>query len=116
MFVKSSHAPIPLYKGVIHHHTIGRPATMRPTSLESDEPSLNGVPRSLLRSMDGAKAFLHPSLLKVPWLWRLTSRPSVNEDVEQVRNYCKNVRTMLNVTSAFKFAENQVLRSIPHNR
>jgi len=78
---------------------------MRPTPFESDERPINPIPASLLRSMDGAKSFLHPSLLKVPWLWRISARPQVNEDAEQVRKYGKNVRTILNVTLALKFAE-----------
>jgi hypothetical protein len=57
------------------------------------------LPPAIRHSMIGAKKFLHVSLLKVPWTWRLTVCPVSDEHPEQIRAYGRNVRTMLNVTS-----------------
>ena len=59
------------------------------------------VPRSILRSMDGAKAFLDPCLLKVPWLWRMDpvrAGPSPKLESDELRKYGKDVRSHLWVT------------------
>ena|SRR5208282_4527169 len=58
------------------------------------------VPRSILRAMDGAKAFLHSSLLKVPWMWRMDSAaPTVSGEIvtDELRNYQKTIRSQINV-------------------
>ena len=58
------------------------------------------VPRSILRAMDGAKAFLHSSLLKVPWMWRMDPAGStVNGEIvtDELRNYQKTIRSQINV-------------------
>lgn len=54
----------------------------------------------LSRAMGGAKAFLHPSLLEVPWLWRLDpvrmkAKPHLDSD--GLRNYQKLVRSQIEV-------------------
>jgi len=58
----------------------------------------------LSRAMEGAKAFLHPSLLEVPWLWRLDpvrmkAKPLLDSDV--LRNYQKLVRNQIEVHYLF---------------
>jgi len=50
--------------------------------------------------MEGAKAFLHSSLLEVPWLWRLDpsrmkAKPLLDSD--DLRNYQKLVRSQIEV-------------------
>jgi hypothetical protein len=64
-----------------------------------DSDSWDSVPPAIRRSMIGAKTFLHASLLKVPWTWRLTVCPVSDEHPEHIRTYGRNVRTMLNVRS-----------------
>lgn len=102
LWVPSSHAPILQIKGACRPHpcTVPCPTIMRPTLFESDEHPLESTPYAILRSMDGAKAFLNPSLLTVPWLWRITRSPLASDDSEKVRNYGKNMRTILNVTAS----------------
>jgi hypothetical protein len=54
--------------------------------------------------MDGAKAFLDPVLLDVPWLWRMEPvRIKKNEqlDVDQLRTYGKIIRNQINVSTLF---------------
>jgi hypothetical protein len=58
------------------------------------------VPRSILHAMDGAKTFLHSSLLKVPWMWRMDPAGStVNGEIvtDELRNYQKTIRSQINV-------------------
>jgi hypothetical protein len=78
------------------------------------------IPRSILRAMDGAKAFLHSSLLKVPWMWRMSPATIMGkgESVsDELRSYGKNVRSQINVHSSFKvMLKIQFLRDIPCNR
>ena len=48
-----------------------------------DSDNWDSVSPQIRRSMIGAKTFLHPSLLKVPWTWRLTVCPLSDEQPEQ---------------------------------
>jgi len=55
---------------------------------------------SVTHAMEGAKAFLHSSLLEVPWLWRLDpsrmkAKPLLDSD--DLRNYQKLVRSQIEV-------------------
>ena len=79
------------------HTTIMTSITASPCCKPSDDKT----PRSILRSMDGAKAFLDPVLLDVPWLWRL-ERVKVNESAQlnsdELRTYGKIIRYQINVS------------------
>jgi hypothetical protein len=74
---------------------------MTETSIASRKTfSDDQIPRSILRAMDGAKDFLHASLLKVPWLWRMDSanvRGKGEVVTEELRGYGKIVRSQINV-------------------
>ena len=72
------------------------------SSTISQIASDTAVPRSIVRAMEGAKDFLHSTLLKVPWLWRadtaiVNAKPSLNSD--ELREHCKEVRSQINVYS-----------------
>jgi hypothetical protein len=58
------------------------------------------IPRSILRAMDGAKAFLHSSLLNVPWMWRMNPAAStISGEIvtDELRHYQKTIRSQINV-------------------
>jgi hypothetical protein len=58
------------------------------------------IPRSILRAMEGAKAFLHSALLKVPWLWRmdpLRIKAAQEITATDLRTYGKVIRSQINV-------------------
>ena len=78
------------------------------------------IPRSILHAMDGAKDFLHSSLLKVPWMWRMdsaTTRGMGEVVTDELRNYGKAVRSQINVFPFFLSSLTlQLLRQIPSNR
>lgn len=87
------------------------------SSFSSDDK----VPRTILRAMEGAKGFLHSSLFKVPWLWRMDPaaiRSDENSDgPEDFRNYGKAVRSLINVCPLAHIPLiSQLLRQIPSNR
>jgi len=56
---------------------------------------------ALSRSMEGAKAFLKPHLLEVPWLWRVDGEYPhlVTGPSDELNNYGKLVRSLLAVAS-----------------
>jgi hypothetical protein len=64
------------------------------------EPSDDKTPRPILRAMDGAKAFLDPVLLNVPWLWRtepVKIKENAQLDSDELRTYGKIIRSQINV-------------------
>jgi len=82
------------------HHHLPSPIMTETHIACRKNPSDDQIPRSILRAMDGAKDFLHASLLKVPWLWRMDSvhvRGKGDVVTEELRNYGKIVRSQINV-------------------
>ena|SRR5579871_6524292 len=86
-------------------HTM--PDSTMPDSSLSVSLSDEAIPPSILRAMDGAKVFLDPCLLKVPWLWRtdpirVSAVPNLYES-DELRQYGKEVRSQLWVSFLFSF-------------
>jgi hypothetical protein len=76
---------------------------MTPICTPGGEKSSDGsTPRSILRSMDGAKDFLDPVLLDVPWLWRkdpVRVQQAGQVNASQLREYGKAIRTQVEVVN-----------------
>lgn len=76
--------------------------TIETSTSHHQAASDSSVPRSIARAMDGAQAFLHSALLKVPWLWRcdstiLDTKPKLS--AEELRTYGKRARSQISVSS-----------------
>jgi len=70
------------------------------------KPSDDKTPRPILLAMDGAKTFLDPILLDVPWLWRMEAvkiKETEQMDSVQLRTYGKIIRREINVTTFWPF-------------
>jgi hypothetical protein len=81
---------------------------MKETSKGQTSPQTTGVPRSILRAMEGAKEFLHSQLLKVPWLWRLDPTGFERDQIlnsNTLRIYGKTVRDQINVSFLLHYAD-----------